>query len=652
MNAAYRNDIDGLRGFSVLMVMLFHTESRLLAGGYVGVDVFFVISGFVITRMILSDTAQGRFSIVGFFERRVRRLMPAMVLLIATVYVVGWFVVMPASYGILGGSVAAQSIFLSNMFFWRYVGNYFEPVPEIQPLLHTWSLSVEEQFYIFFPFLCFLLLRRRGYWLQMAVLALGCLSLILSVAGVGVAPTLSFYAMPSRVWELMLGAWCALRFRDRGVGAGAASFLSVAGIVAILGSAIFFTEATPFPGAWALLPALGTAAFLVAGERQPGIADGLAGRVGNVANAVLVWRPLVFTGQISYSLYLWHWPVFSLLAHHVLVRPLSVAEEVLAWAAIIGMAVLSWRFIERPFRKPGGVLSRRWLFGVAILVTAGLFAAGQHAFVNSGYSERFPGLAAMHEDLSGQGVPLAVDPLGPQCFLEAYDDWDPEACRLTAKGGIPTLLWGDSYAMHYSPGFQMAAEGNPLTVYQFTSASCAAALDFNTFRRPLCARLWERVPEIVRQQDIRIVVMSSNWFVYLRRGLLEYRQITDTIAALRRSGVEVLMVGQSPLFDFVTPVERRYQLEHRKDDGAGTGRLRSALAFGPELPERLSAAGAGAHYFDPLPGFCDGSECLFYDDGYYLFFDPGHFSHVGAARVVAAMMERLGPVVDRLRGDR
>lgn len=296
-NFAYRPEIDGLRSVAVLAVIFYHADARLLSGGFIGVDVFFVISGFLITSLLMVDLKQGRFSLARFYERRCRRILPPLVVMALAVTVLGWFFLLPADYRDFGSSLKAMSAFVANHYFFGKTG-YFETASFTKPLLHTWSLSVEEQFYILLPILLWLLYRRRPSAIPPVLSGLFLASLAASCLMTYYWPAAAFYLLPARFWELMTGSLLALwpaAARPRGL---TADLMSWSGLAAIAVSAVFFNYHTPFPGPGALLPGLGTALFI------------LGNSPGSRSRPSLLSRPgPVFVGQISYSLYLWHWPL-------------------------------------------------------------------------------------------------------------------------------------------------------------------------------------------------------------------------------------------------------------------------------------------------------------------------------------------------------
>jgi peptidoglycan/LPS O-acetylase OafA/YrhL len=371
----YRPEIDGLRTIAVLPVLLFHAHVAGFSGGFLGVDVFFVISGFLITSILLSDLKEGRYCLRTFYERRARRILPALVFMILCVTPVAWLFLLPLDLADFGRSIAATMGFASNILFWRESG-YFDTAAEFKPLLHTWSLAVEEQYYIFFPPLLALLFARsrRMLWILLALCAL--LSLALAQIGSGISASASFYLFPTRAWELLVGALAALAvFDERLQLTGApAQGLSLLGLAAILSSIVLLDKSVPFPGVYALPATLGTVLVL------------LFARPGTWVQRVLAFRPIVALGLISYSTYLWHQPLIALYRYRF---PEYEAGTVLIALLALPLAWLSWRFVEAPFRNKSILPERTSYLTATLAVIIGLALGGLALTAKGGWSSRY-----------------------------------------------------------------------------------------------------------------------------------------------------------------------------------------------------------------------------------------------------------------------
>jgi peptidoglycan/LPS O-acetylase OafA/YrhL len=353
----YRPDIDGLRTMAVLPVVFYHAGVTGFTGGFVGVDIFFVISGFLITTIIHRELAEGRFSILRFYERRARRILPALFAVTVASLVAGWFLLTPADYDQMGQSILSALLFVSNMWFWQNSGGYFDGGTDYLPMLHTWSLAVEEQFYIFFPLLLMALYRFARRLLVPAILVLVIGSLILAAWATPHMPSASFYLLPTRIWELGMGALLALGLVRTEAPRVLRETIGALGLVCVLVPVFLYDSTTEFPGLAALPPVLGAAALIWAGTVGP-----------VMASRLLSLRPMVWIGLISYSLYLWHWPVMAFVRNRIFtveLEPIWLMATVLT-SVLAGW--ISWRFVERPFRVPlrAGRLTQHRIFVLSV----------------------------------------------------------------------------------------------------------------------------------------------------------------------------------------------------------------------------------------------------------------------------------------------
>ncbi|MEZ5906355.1 MAG: acyltransferase family protein [Geminicoccaceae bacterium] len=496
----YRPEIDGLRALAVLPVIFHHAGFDLFSGGYVGVDVFFVISGYLITGIIHREIAGGTFSLVGFYERRIRRILPALFLvsMACVPFASAWL--MPDELRDFGQSLVAVNLFASNILFWLEI-DYFAPDAALKPLLHTWSLAVEEQFYVVFPLLLLLLRRFREPALVAVLLLLSALSLGLAQWASGTFPVANFYLLPTRAWELGVGAIIAIAPGNGRLGdARAGQVASILGLGLVLYAVFAFDPMVPFPSFWTLVPVLGTG-LLLAGAGP-----------GNPVGRLLALPPLVGIGLISYSAYLWHQPlfVFARIRHISELEPwqylwLVVLTLVLAWA--------SWLLVERPFRQRGRVSARRIFVGAAT-VSVLLLAVGATIELAKG----FPGrqLADGQTLAELQARVRSNDGLGHDCGqtlpLEAE-------CRTSEAPEI--LVWGDSFAMHLTNG--ILADAPDAAIAQMTMAVCGPILGLapivDAYRGHWsadCLAFNESVIDwLGRHPSVRYVVLASPFAQYL-----------------------------------------------------------------------------------------------------------------------------------------
>lgn len=443
----YRRDIDGLRTVAVLPVVFGHAGLPGFSGGFVGVDVFFVISGFLITGILAREIAAGHFSLLGFYERRARRILPALLLVLAAVLGAGCLVLLPWELAGLARSAIATLLFASNVWFLRETGDYFGTAAEFEPLLHTWSLAVEEQFYLVFPLLLYGLARLAAHTTVArvaahitvaAVAALVLASFALAVWATGTYPLSTFFLIPTRLWELGLGALLALGAFGRPGSQRTAELLAAAGLLAIAASVVWMSDATPFPGLAALPPCLGACAIIWAGTSRT-----------TAVGRLLSTGPMVGIGLVSYSLYLWHWPPLA-FARILTGAPDLAPGLALGLVALAGLAAwLSWRFVERPFRRPaaaGGVPQGR-VFAAAGLASAALGLVCLGLVATGGWASRMaPEIGRAYAEATAYGALERACRRGTEPCLVA-DAGDPDATP-------EILLWGDSHAAAAIAGFE------------------------------------------------------------------------------------------------------------------------------------------------------------------------------------------------------
>jgi peptidoglycan/LPS O-acetylase OafA/YrhL len=355
----YRPEIDGLRAIAVLPVILFHAGFETFSGGFVGVDVFFVISGYLITTIILAELEQGKFSIVNFYERRARRILPALFLVMLVCIPFAWFWLVPSDMKDFSQSLVAVSVFASNILFWLESG-YFDTSAELKPLLHTWSLAVEEQYYVLFPLFLMLFWRLGKRWILVPLGLVFVASLSVAEWAAYAKPSAAFYLLPTRGWELLIGAFAAFylsKVSRKEFSKGVSEFCGWLGVTLILYAVFAYSKTTQFPGLYALVPTLGTVLVILFATQQTTVAK----FVGN--------RAFVGVGLISYSAYLWHQPLFAFARQRSLTEPSHTVFLVLSVLALV-LAYFSWRYVEAPFRSKIRV-KRSQVFTLAFLISAG-----------------------------------------------------------------------------------------------------------------------------------------------------------------------------------------------------------------------------------------------------------------------------------------
>ena len=372
----YRPEIDGLRALAVIPVILFHAGFHIFSGGFVGVDVFFVISGYLITSIILVEMEQGRFSLVNFYERRARRIMPVLFFVMAACFPFAWLYLMPVDMKDFIQSILAVSTFSSNILFWLE-SDYFDTAAELKPLLHTWSLAVEEQYYIFFPLFLMFTWRMGKTWIVTVLFVVFLLSLALGEWGSYKMPTAAFYLLPMRGWELLIGVFAAFylsRHTPNAAYIGLNNVLSLSGLALICFAIFAYDESIPFPGLYALVPTVGTVLIIVFAQQ------------GTLVNRILSQKIFVGIGLISYSAYLWHQPIFAFVKYRSFTDP-SAGLMLSLCLGVLVLAYLSWRFVEKPFRNKSAY-SRRFVFTFTGVTTSIFLIGGSLLNLSDGFKSR------------------------------------------------------------------------------------------------------------------------------------------------------------------------------------------------------------------------------------------------------------------------
>ena len=615
MKDSYRPDIDGLRAISILLVVLFHSNVSFLGGGFVGVDVFFVISGFLITSIIRSELGRGTFSLATFYERRIRRLFPALVVVLFTSTLAAFWLLEPFLLKVFGKDLGAASVFMSNFLFARNLG-YFSGSG--RPLLHLWSLSVEEQFYIIFPLIMIILSTRPRKWMLPCLYALGAVSLGASVWMTVAASTQAFYLPVSRAWELLFGALIAVNGIPK-PSPRVARAAPLVGLGAILLASVAFSPSTPFPGLAALLPCFGAVLVI-----WPG---------GATAPAMLRSKQMVFLGLISYPLYLWHWPVL-VFARYALLREPTHSETAALVLLSFALACGTWRFIELPVRRwiDGRLRQRLVIFSASAAVLAVGAGAGATAYLTHGLPGREPVTIATLRPWENREPERDILYRARSCFLvldQTTADYQDDLCY----GIDPDLLvWGDSFSAHLYPGL---AKHHQLRVAQASMGFCPPILDLEVRFRSGCPEFTKHVLEKIRSRPPRDVILSADWMLVPDSDL---GSLHETIAQVQLLGSNVVVVGPTPIFG-VSASQAYFRL--------ASGDVNPAFAKAIDdahTSERVRkfALEAGATYIDPKGTMCKPqSICRIRDGEELLYFDAGHLTLRGSEFFAKMIMSSL-----------
>jgi len=633
----YRADIDGLRALAVVPVLLFHLGVPAFSGGFVGVDVFFVISGFLITSIILPDIRADRFSLLGFYERRCRRLFPALFLVLAVSGIAGIALMMPYELKKFAESLAASVLFFSNVVFALQTG-YFDATAQTKPLLHTWSLAVEEQFYILYPLVLLTFQRHAPRFMVAGLVGLALLSLGLSIEAAESGRRGGYFLLHTRAFELLIGALIAILPLPRPSHGAVRAALSLIGL-ALIGWAVFtFTAATPFPGTAALIPALGTGLLIHAGLAGDGwVQRGLG------------LPPLVALGRISYPIYLWHWPliVFTLM---VTDRPLNGPEQTGLALATLLLSALTWKFVELPVQRRRWWPTRPRLMRTAISGGAALVIAGCAVSLLNGLPQRLPESARI-----AAAYRLSRAQVWEQCPRPAELTRDTAACAVgdLGRSGFDFAILGDSHAAALAVAIGEQAQRYGLKGLVLVREGCAGLAGvFYTVRfNAHCQAFMDFAMGRIAGEHIRTVLLISRWSLYADTDATQARKPDGTLvtaidalregfAQTRQALPEATFVALKtvPYFAYNPPaaVARALYFGRPLPPGISAGNYRQQEMNAEQF---LSAVAAqGVTVLDPEPVLCPGSQCGLTRGTDLIYFDDDHVSRFGA-RLIAPLFD-------------
>lgn len=628
MALTYRPDIEGLRALAIVPVVVFHAFPSLMPGGYVGVDVFLVISGFLITSLLLDRLRAGSYSVASFYGARIRRIFPALFVMLALT--VPLSLLLPSSWWVqaYGRTLGATALFFSNMEFYRTT-DYFETAADLKPLVHTWSLAVEEQYYIVFPVFLALLYRRWPRALAPALALVGAASLALSVRWLQTDPALAFFASPSRTFELMMGSLLAVGFRGDALPRAWRETAAAVGLGLILLSCGLLTPRTPFPGLTALLPCLGAAMLIWAGKHG-----------STFVGRMVASEPLRWIGAMSFSLYLWHWPMLVLTRHWTLGEPSPWQAGAAVGAAVL-LAWLSLKWVESPVRR-AGYTDRHLLVGGAACILLTLLVAWvlvERTWWLRPTDRREQALLAGVRDSN----PHRLKCHGRVDFTVPYE----QRCRFgDASKPADTVVWADSHGAELALAMGEAAGRVGRSVAQITSSTCPPALHFEEPTRPMCtAHNAATLRALVDDVAVKRVVMVAHYRHYLRTQAEAFSSgLSRSVAALVAAGKRVVIVGPFPTYAY--PVPAALVAMHRRGeplDRFGQPRHAYERDHGPALTVlRQLGTSQGVSVVDVGEVLCGDGDCDVVSEGVPLYYDDNHLSMVGA-RLLSTKSTALGP---------
>jgi peptidoglycan/LPS O-acetylase OafA/YrhL len=643
----YRPDIDGLRAVAVIPVILFHADVSNFTGGYVGVDIFFVISGYLITNVLMKDINHGKFSLLRFYERRIRRLFPALfTVLIVSTCVASW-IMFPSELNNYGKSLFSATLFYSNYHF-MFDAGYFTSPAETKPLLHMWSLAVEEQFYILFPVYLYLASRFFKNKVGIATVAILLASLLYSIVIVYTAPADAYYSTPARAWELMVGSVLAIYPRGRSLTPRMANFLTTIGLSAIIYSILFFTKETLFPGPMALFPVIGSALIIFAGESKK-----------NFVGTILTSNIFRYPGLISYSLYLWHWPVLVLYKMYA-VGPVSDIEIAILIGVIIILSYISWRFVEGPFRTRKIFPNQKsaiFAGGAVIFASASI---GVILILGDGFPARFS--SEVNRVLAVKADNLELS----SCrILDAQANHGLKVCQLGAdtKGQPTFAVWGDSHGEAILSGINKSAKLSEMKGVFIGRGGCLPLLGVHQISPEYvtCVDAADTFMLYLSEHpEIDKVILISRWAIYAmgkrfgnEKGHTVYIKDMETVSPSLEENKRVFARSVERTFDKLSLLEKKIVVVAQvpetqwsiPEDTARAKLLSIVLEFRPKINDYLARQAYVTEVINkskekysfeivqPHKEICTGDYCMVYDDGVPIYRDSNHITNAYADKL-------------------
>lgn len=657
----YRREIDGLRALAIIPVILFHAGFSAFRGGFIGVDIFFVISGYLITTILTSEKHLGKYSIVTFYERRARRILPALYFMMALVIPVAWVYLLPSYMESFARSIAAVPLFSSNILFSVKHG-YFETGADLKPLLHTWSLGVEEQFYVLFPILLSVLWKYAQRWIGIWLLLIALLSLALAQWGAHSFPTQAYYLLPTRAWEILIGSMLAIHNLSQTeldqIKLLRGQLLSALGFVLILISIFSFDEATPYPSIYTLCPTIGAALIIQFATKETWVGK------------LLGLQVLVGIGLISYSVYLWHQPLFA-FARHLQMNEPSRSEFMLVIALSILMGYLSWRFVEAPFRRKDWI-GRNQIFQFAIVGAAFFILVGVLGQLSHGVAFRFsekvnavlrtPDLHRLQRD--------------DGCNLEQNESHLPKCVKGDKAVKPKYAVIGDSHASVLIQDLADSFSMEHKSFVQYTKNGCPFVIGLRKMPSESCDAYHLSLLDDLAMQDFETLIIYSRWSLYLSEenydngeGGVEIREseqytagdldfstpfkerkekiLTSMDSTLRRvinSGKKIILVYPTPEYAWDVPTRYAKLLlrdgNEAKDVFISARRYRERHA---DVIQLFDALGEKPNLIRIKPEaiFCNTYQrdrCVATSNGVLFYFDDDHLSNDGAQFIVEKIM--------------
>jgi peptidoglycan/LPS O-acetylase OafA/YrhL len=616
----YRSDIDGLRAVAVIAVLLHHLNTNLLPGGFVGVDIFFVISGFLITSQVYSEVKRNTFSVKGFYQRRINRIVPALVTVLVATAIVGAFILSPVDLIRLNVSTLLSLLGVSNVYIWVKYGNYFAADASEAPLLHTWSLGIEEQFYLLWPLFIVVLYRLAPRYV-LPIVALGVVVAVgASEYATGVFATAAYYLLPTRFFELMLGGVLAIYLHQpRVIAKLTAHGLALAGLL-LIGFSLFALNAnSTFPGINALIPCLGAALLILAGS-------------GNTRSRLLTSRPMVFIGLISYSLYLWHWPLIAYLSY--LEIPIDLPVGAMLIAVSITLAWLSWRYVEVPFRRSGATWNfSRVFYRRFALPALGLATLAVLSVQFNGFTHRFSPDVSRLEAMTLQ-KPSEIRK-GCHVTNALYKTEPDDSCRLGAeKEQLDGIMIGDSFANHFTGMVDLLAKPDNLSIMDYTMDSCPPIIgytvDMSATYAEHCAKRNERAFNLIEQNHYRYVVLAAIW----PRDAIAKDIVEASIKRAVEHSDQVIVILRNQHIEKAASCPIRHLMFDT--DHSCTVTQSTAAPYWADIKVKFPQV----RFIDPNQVICTAGVCSPIIRGQLLYLDDSHLNEVGSRFIGRTLLDR------------
>jgi len=626
----YYPHIDGLRAIAVMSVVIHHIYEKFLPGGFIGVDVFFVISGYLITNIILKEIGKGAFSFIDFYERRIRRIFPALFGVLIFTLLGSYFILLPSDFIQMSKGLLGTLYFVSNVVFWRELqAGYFAAMDSaLNPLVHTWSLAVEEQFYVFFPVLILLAYKFGLRKLQLIVFLLFLTSLFLAEIFVTKKPVATFFLSPFRIYELIMGAALALNLIPNSSSKHLLNLLSFVGVSLIIYSAIFFNNLTNFPGVSALIPTIG--AVLV-------IYCGINGSKGFIK--VLEFKILVYIGLISYSLYLWHWPIIVFFKYIFLNTDINFVNSLIIFIVCILVASFSYFIIEQPFRNKKFLTTRTIFLIAGILIAIFTFLA-YSGISTSGYKQRYT------SEINNLDLAREPEHTYKKCDQKFSID---ELCIIGDKSSNEeVILFGDSHLMSWAPALNDSLkEKNKKGVLVMLSA-CPPLIDVYAYKSNKlseeCRGRSKFIKEIVKNTKAKEIVLSGYWAEY-EKEIKEVKAhkkhsnnknklsvgLENTVEYLLEKGLIVKVIGPVPTYEKSVPLMLAKELITGKElfDKTKNTQLQKTRNFMNSVKKYKKEE--NFKYINPIEWICE-RECLVKENKNTLYFDSNHLNVRGSKK--------------------